>query len=118
MEASDMPELPEMNRPLVRKIVREALNAIADLGNASDEEMETFTFRHFHDYHKAVFLESLKLAVNKRTGEGKYWDVPLNPDMIAHWASIRDCVDHVLNSAEEMPGDSEILTRSLLATRE
>ena len=89
-----MPQIPDMTRELARKIVRQALDEVADI--QGDPDIEQFTFQHFTDYPKSVFLTALKLALHSVKDDQLYYDIVLNPDSISHWPTIGDCVNYVL----------------------
>jgi hypothetical protein len=88
-----MAPLPKMTRELATEIVKKALKEVANFPDNAD--IEQFTFQHFTDYHKAVFLTALKLEVNRIRGDDKYYDIILNPDSISQWPTMKECIDYV-----------------------
>ncbi len=86
----------------IKDMVKEALKEVADFSG----EIDSFEFRHFHEYHKKVFLTKLKELINKspyydRNGNieyERYYDVPLSISVITSWNLISDCINYIFEN--------------------
>jgi len=45
----------------IKEMVKSALKDVADFSG----EIDSFEFKHFHEFHKKVFLTKLKESINK-----------------------------------------------------
>jgi len=80
--------MPDPTRESSRACVRKGLKAVADFTG----DFETFTFAHWHDFHKTVFINVIAACVS-RNGHR----VVLNESMIdmAIHPTLESFVDHV-----------------------
>lgn len=88
-----MAPIQDFTTEIAKGIVKNALRKVADFRDNAD--FEQFTFQHFHDYHKEVFLTHLKLGTNAIKDANSYYDIVLNANLINQWNTLKDCVDYL-----------------------
>jgi len=82
--------MPPINRPTSKECTRTALKGIADFNG----DIESFTFAHWHDFHKTVFINLLAACIRKKGSR-----IVLNENMLDDFANIGELIDHVENKA-------------------
>lgn len=82
-----------LNKDQIEEIVKGALKAVADF----DGSINAYEFTHFHDQHKKVFLEKLKIKINEYpyVDGNKYYDVALSLNVMSKWDTIQDCINYI-----------------------
>ena len=90
-----MPEYRgEMFRDDVARLVRAALQSVADVSDS--EPIEQYVFTKFHPYHKLVFLLTLHKVVGAwKIDEQRHYNIGLNENDIDAWPTVKDCIDWV-----------------------
>ena len=91
-----------LTRNQIKEIVKKALKEVADFTG----DIENYDFKHFHEFHKKVFITKLKSFVNegpyyKRSGEttkDRYYDVPLSIGIFNTWNTITDCINFIYDN--------------------
>ncbi len=78
--------MPPIERTAAKECVQLALKNIADFNG----DFESFTFAHWHEFHKSVFINAVAANVRKKGSR-----IVLNEGMIAQFASLRAFVDYV-----------------------
>jgi len=87
--------LPEFDENLAREVVSKALLSVADFSDPA--KISEFNFRLFNDFHKKVFLQSLKENVQNIKDADEYYDIILTQDLFDGWTTLQDCIDYVKN---------------------
>ena len=88
-----------INRATAKEIVTEALLKVGSIGG----DIEGYTFAHFHDFHKSVFLRSLKIQINilechndlGDLADYEYFDLDLHDGITDNWPTMRECIDYI-----------------------
>lgn len=88
-----MAEAPEFNRTVMNGCVKKALEQVADFPD--DADIGEFSFQHFHDYHKKMFITTLKNAVLNVQNEEFHYDIVLNEDIMDNWDTVNDCISYL-----------------------
>jgi hypothetical protein len=91
-----------LSREQVKEIVRTSLSSVADF----EGDIEQFEFENFHNFHKIIFLTSLRQNIvsqpyNNSDGSltyDRYYDVILNDSVFASWNSISDSINYIVNN--------------------
>lgn len=91
-----------IDRNTAKLTVKKSLQEVTDFSG----DIENFTFTHFHDFHKKIFINSLKVFVNQipcsdHTGNisnNEYFDVDLSISLLNSWNKIGDAIDYIANS--------------------
>ena len=82
--------MPPIDRPASKECAATALKGIADFNG----DIEGFTFSHWHDFHKTVFINLLAGCIRKKGSR-----IVLNEKKLDDFASIGDLIDHVEDKA-------------------
>ena len=86
--------MPLLTRIQVKNlIVKPALKAVADF----DSDFENFTFDHFHDFSKTIFVTKL----SENLSENGY-DVLLSDSEVGKWNTFSDCIDYIYDEHFEL----------------
>jgi len=88
-----------LSRNQIKEYVGKALKEVADFTG----DIEPYEFKHFHEFHKNVFITKLKEFINAspyydRAGNAdfsRYYDVPLSMGIVSTWNTMADCIDYV-----------------------
>ncbi|WP_336690415.1 MULTISPECIES: hypothetical protein [unclassified Chryseobacterium] len=88
-----------LNREKIKTVVLESLETIAAL----PENPEEANFSAWNNFHKHVFLSTLKGKINAlpyfmndgTTTHMAYYDIALNPDSTDNWATVKDCINWI-----------------------
>jgi hypothetical protein len=99
-----------LSRETIKEFVITALRYVADF-NANDPNLESYTFQHFHGFHKVLFLNVLRkqfLDHRSTPPEGSnaavlYYDVLLNEGLIDTWATLGDCISYLTDKQQSGP---------------
>lgn len=88
-----------LKKDQIEEIVKIALKEVADFNG----DIKNYEFKHFHEFHKKMFITKLKELINKgpyydRTGNAeyeRYYDVPLSMGIVNTWSTLLDCIDYI-----------------------
>jgi len=91
-----------LKKDQIEEIVKIALKEVADFNG----DIKNYEFKHFHEFHKKVFLSKLKGLINKslyyrrdgNTDNDRYYDVPLSMSLINSWKMMIDCIDYIYDN--------------------
>jgi hypothetical protein len=86
----------EFTREIAKEIVRKALKEVAQF----DGEFEHYTFQFFNNFHKTVFMNSIKFLTNQIKNDGQYFDIILDSDLFNRWNTIKDCVEYLASKRQ------------------
>ena len=91
-----------LKRNQIEEIVKIALKEVADFNG----DIKNYEFKHFHEFHKKVFITKLKEGIYKRpyfdrAGNEeyeRYYDIALSMGLINTWPTILDCIDYIFDN--------------------
>jgi len=99
-------------RATAKAVVRDSLREVADVRS---DNIEHFTFRHFHPYHRTVFLSALMVIVLQVLyRDAGYYDLILHDDSIKLWPTVGDCIDWVFHNKKLRRSQNHVLSRAEL----
>ena len=82
--------MPPINPLAAKECVKEALKRIADFSG----DIESFTFNHWHEFHKTVFINAVAVCVRKKGSR-----IVLNEGMLKNFENIGEFIDFVREEA-------------------
>lgn len=84
--------MPAIERSDAKECVRRALQSIAGIGN----DIEGYSFTHWHDFHKKVFINAVALCISQKGSR-----IVLNEGMLGNQGNqtIGNFIDYVYNNA-------------------
>jgi hypothetical protein len=101
-----------LDRVTVKKIVSESLRKVADFNG----DIEGYSFQHFQEFHKAVFLNELRKRIIEHpfmhhdgtSSMDQYYDVPLSLQVINTWPSLTACIDYTMGNQAVRPRPTKL----------
>lgn len=86
----------------IEEIVKTALKEVADFTG----DIKNYEFKHFHEFHKKMFVTKLKELINKgpyydragNTEDARYYDVPLSMGIVNSWKTMLDCIEFIYDN--------------------
>ncbi|HNP19217.1 MAG TPA: hypothetical protein PKL31_12330 [Fulvivirga sp.] len=105
--------MESIDRTTSKAQVTKALKNVADFNG----DIESFTFSYFHDYHKNVFLRSLKNYINQlicsddlgNQLDTEYFDLDLTESLISGWSNMAVCIDYIVENHYRVVGNRKKL---------
>ncbi len=84
--------MPAINRSDAKKCVTTSLDSIADFSNSSN--IEAFTFNHWHDLHKTIFINMVAACIRKKGSR-----IVLNEGMLTQFSTLGNFTDYVYENS-------------------
>lgn len=96
--------MADLRRPQIKTVVLASLEVVADLPT----DPEKSNFKMFTNFHKHVFLTTLKGKLNALPyymNDGSenyfaYYDIRVKPDSTDDWETVKDCIDWIVKYQE------------------
>ncbi|MFA5804457.1 MAG: hypothetical protein WC879_07415 [Melioribacteraceae bacterium] len=84
--------MPAISRSDVKECVKKSLDSIADFSNTSN--IEVFTFNHWHDIHKTIFINMVAACIRKKGSR-----IVLNEGMLTQFPALGNFIDYVYENS-------------------
>ena len=105
-----------IDRNTAKETVKRALKEVADFTG----DIENFSFTYFHEFHKKVFINSLKVLVNQipcsdhmgNISNDEYFDIDLSISLLNGWSTIGNTIDYIANNHYRETGPTKKLQLS------
>jgi len=82
--------MPPIDRSAAKECVRESLKLIADFKG----DCESFTFEHWHQFHKSVFINAVGTCIRKKGST-----IVLNEGILQDFATVGAFIDFVKSAS-------------------
>jgi hypothetical protein len=88
----EVQKMPAISHNDAKECVLNALRGIADFSNTSN--IEVFTFNHWHDFHKTVFINLIAVCISEKGSR-----IVLNEGMLDNCNSIGEFINYVFENS-------------------